>query len=156
MVDVADNFPFRIADQWIPDVNSGFVYLLISTPQPEQMYVGTTENLAVRINQHNRGYGSEGTACSDYLPWAVAAYMSGMSNFSRSERMAIENEWQQRNMRSIEYGHRNLEQMIENGRALVTEHNEYNEGSEHRQMNYIVLAQRRFALESAEVNGHDD
>ena len=68
VIDVADTFPWRISHQWIPTANSGFVYLLISTPQPEQMYVGTTENLAVRMTQHNRGYGAEGTACPDYLP----------------------------------------------------------------------------------------
>ena len=83
VVDVADTFPWRISDQWIPTANSGFVYLLISIPQPEQMYVGTTENLAVRMTQHhNRGYGSEGTACPDYLPWAVAAYMTNMAHLT--------------------------------------------------------------------------
>ena len=82
VVDMADTFPWRISDQWIPTANSGFVYLLISMPQPEQMYVGTRENLAVRMTQHNRGYDAEGTACPDYLPWAVAAYMSNMAQLT--------------------------------------------------------------------------
>ena len=68
VIDVADTFPWRISDQWISTANSGFVYLLISTPQPEQMYVGTTENLAVSMTQHNRWYGAEVTACPDYFP----------------------------------------------------------------------------------------
>jgi len=60
MIDVPDVFPWRISDQWIPNTNSGFVYLLISTPQPDQIYVGTMQNLAVRIEQHNRRYGHRG------------------------------------------------------------------------------------------------
>ena len=68
LLDVADKFPWRIADQWLPTSNSGFVYLLVSTTHPEQCYVGTTQNISVRLNQHNRGFGAEGTACPDYIP----------------------------------------------------------------------------------------
>lgn len=152
LVDVADTFPWRISDQWVPDNNSGFVYLLISTPQPKQLYVGTTKNLAVRIDQHNRGYGSEGTACPDYLPWAIAAYISGMSHLSESERKGIEREWQELNRHSCERHQRNLEQMIENGRTVVNDHNSYCEHHPDRKLNYIVLAQRRFALETEEID----
>ena len=94
---MADTFPWRISDQWIPTSNSGFMYLLISTPQPKQMCVGPTENLAVRMTQHNRGYGAEGTACPDYLHWAVAAYMTNMAHLTRSERYSIEAQWQELN-----------------------------------------------------------
>ena len=28
MVDVADNFPYRVCDQWVPSSNSRFIYLI--------------------------------------------------------------------------------------------------------------------------------
>jgi len=142
VVNVADTFPWRISDQWIPTANSGFVYLLISTLQPEQMYVGTTENLAVRMTQHNRGYGAEGTACPDYLPWAVAAYMTNMAHLTRSERYSIEAQWQELNQRSLIQRRGNLEQMIENGRTILNEHNRYHANTPDREITYVVLAQR--------------
>ena len=154
VVDVADTFPWRISDQWIPTANSGVVYLLISTPQPEQMYVGTTENLAVRMKEHNRGYGAEGTACPDYLPWAVAAYMTNMAHLTRSERYSIEAQWQELNQRSLIQRRGNLEQMIENGRTILNEHNRYHANTPDREITYVVLAQRRFALENVEEEGN--
>jgi len=142
MVDIPDVFPWRICHQWIPNTNSGFVYLLISTVDPRQIYVGTTKNLAVRIEQHNRGYGSTGTACPDYLPWAVAAFIGGMSHLSRSERMAIEHEWQERNTRSRINHRGKLEPTIKNGMQIVKEHNGHNRENEGRKLSYIVMAHR--------------
>ena len=150
IIDVADNFPWRISDQFIPPGNSGFVYLLVSTPEPEQMYVGTTENLAVRLTQHNRGYGAEGTACPQYLPWAVAAYMTNMAHLSRYERYSMESQWQELNQNSIHQGRGNLEQMIENGRIVLNRHNDYHGTTPDRKVTYVVLAQRRFALEDGD------
>ena len=111
---MADTFSWRISDQWNPTANSGFVYLLISIPQHEQMYDGTTENVAVSMTQHSRGYGAEVTACPDYLPWAVAAYMTNMAHLTRSERYSIEAQWQELNQRSLIQRRENLEQMIKN------------------------------------------
>ena len=119
IVDEIDTCPSRTSDLWISTANSGFVYLLVSVPQPEQMYVGTTENLAVSMKQHNRGYNAEGTACPDYLPWAVAAYMSNMAHLTRSERYSIKAKWQELNQRSLIQQCRSLEQVIKNGRTVL-------------------------------------
>lgn len=150
VIDVPDVFPWRITDQWVPNSNSGYVYLLVSTPHPEQVYVGTTENLAVRITQHNRGYGAQETAIPEFLPWAIGSYISGMSHLSRSERMSIEKEWQILNRRSVNEGMGCLEQFIENGRSIMTEHNSMNEQYPERKLSYVILGERRYCLEYAE------
>jgi len=151
VIDIADSFPWRICDQFIPCSNSGFVYLLVSTPAPERVYVGTTKNLAVRLTQHNRGFGSEGTGANpEFLPWAVLSYMTNMASLSRSERMGLERRWQLLNARSVESGMGCIEQYIENGRRVVKEHNGENLGDLCRRINYVILAQRRYAPELAE------
>jgi len=152
VIDIADNFPWRIADQFLPCSNSGFVYLLVSTPSPSRTYVGTTKNMAVRINQHNRGYGSAGTASPEFLPWAVVSYITNMSNISRPERMGLERQWQLLNASSLEVHMGGMEQYIENGRRVVVEHNELNEQFPDRCLNYVILAQRRYALELADMS----
>jgi len=157
LIDVPDDFPMRICDQHLPNSNSGFVYLLISTRCPEQSYVGTTANLAVRINKHNSGYGSIGTACTDYMPWAVAAYMTNMAHMDESSRMSIESEWQELNSRSVaNHQVTDVEQFIENGRRVF---NRYNESqAEHPEflLNYVICAQRRYALELVEDDDSTD
>jgi len=153
IVDVPDTFPMRIADQHLPNSNSGFVYLLVSTTCPERIYVGTTENIAVRISQHNSGHGSTGTECPEYMPWAVAAYLTNMGHLSQGGRMSLEREWQVLNQQSVsnhEVG--SIEQFIENGRRVKQGYNEANEENPERHINMVILAQRRYALELFEDN----
>ncbi|KAL7525694.1 hypothetical protein ACHAXR_005169 [Thalassiosira sp. AJA248-18] len=153
VIDMADTFPWRVCDQFVPCSNSGFVYLLVSTPAPERVYVGTTKNLAVRLTQHNRGFGSEGTGANpEFLPWAVLSYMTNMASLSRSERMGLERAWQLLNTKSVQEGQQGIEQYIENGRRVVNDHNEQNQEQMDRRINYVILAQRRYAPELATDN----
>ena len=125
------------------------VYLLISTPCPDRFYVGQTQNLAVCIEEHNSGYGSLGTRCPQYIPWAVCSYISGLMYLSQSDRMSIEGKWARMNKRSMRNGHTSLEQMVENGRSVVNDHNASVKYAPEMRLNYIVLIQRRFGLENA-------
>lgn len=50
-----------------------YVYLLKSIPFPEQRYVGTTENLKQRLQQHNSGYSLH---TSKYKPWELINYVA--------------------------------------------------------------------------------
>ena len=151
VIDIADTFPWRVCDQFVPCSNSGFVYLLVSTPAPERVYIGTTKNLAVRLSQHNRGFGSEGTGANpEFLPWAALSYMTNMASSSRSKRMGLERQWQLLNAKSVETGMHCVEQYIENGRRVVNDHNDENQDQLDRRINYIILAQRRYGLETAD------
>ena len=49
-----------------------YVYIIRSVNNPDQIYVGYTENLDVRISQHNNGTASIHT--KKYMPWEIVTY----------------------------------------------------------------------------------
>ena len=67
-------------------------YLLISEPHPHVTYIGSTGNLAKRINQHNsKCGGSLSTRSLRHKPWHVYAYVTGFS--SRLNASLFEYTW---------------------------------------------------------------
>jgi predicted GIY-YIG superfamily endonuclease len=50
-----------------------YVYLIRSIQQPEQTYIGLTDDLKTRLNKHNEG-GSPHTA--KYKPWKLVTYLA--------------------------------------------------------------------------------
>ena len=142
-INLPELYPYRVCDITLPTSNSGYVYLLVSTICPEQVYVGQTINIAVRLQQHNSGYGASGTACPDYLPWYVAAYMTNMGHMSLGERMAIETKWQVMNRLSIRQGRTDFWDLIENGKRITDEYNDAaEEEKEDECILFVVCVQR--------------
>ena len=86
---------FRPIDSQLP-MNPG-VYLIVSTKKNHFEYIGETNNLARRIEQHNSLRGSQVTAQLDLLPFAMHAYVLGFSN--KTERLQFEAEWKLNNRR---------------------------------------------------------
>ena len=109
--------------------------MLILTKCPEQTYVGTTINVAVRLNQHNSEFGSEGTVCRDYLPWTVAAFMTNMGHMSKGARMSLENLWQGRNKRSVLRGDGSVDAFLDIRKEIVSD---YNKSQGPNLENYII------------------
>ena len=62
VIDMAELYPYRVCDIALPLEETGFVYLLVSTTNFQRTYCGQSESIARRINEHNSGYGSVGTA----------------------------------------------------------------------------------------------
>ena len=60
--------PFRLSDMPLPTCNTGFVYMLVSTHSSSFSYIGETQNIGVRLNQHNSGYGAETTCDPSMRP----------------------------------------------------------------------------------------
>ncbi len=148
VLDQASDHPLRVRDMDIPQTNSGFVYMLISTMDPSRVYVGQTKNLAIRLNQHNSGSGSEGTDFYRYMPWSVGAYMTGMGHLSKKQRMSLEFQWKDKNQASVRNGNHSIEQYIENGRRVVQEYNgTISESHPEHIIKYIVCIQRQWAPE---------
>ena len=58
-----------------------YVYLIRSISNPNQTYIGLTDDLKSRLNKHNEG-GSAHT--SKYKPWKLAWYPGGRSSLSGS------------------------------------------------------------------------
>jgi predicted GIY-YIG superfamily endonuclease len=71
--------------------HTGCVYLLVSTKQIGLTYIGSTSDMARRLDKHNTGQGGAGT-CSPLLrPWAIMMYISGLP--SKQERLRFEAVW---------------------------------------------------------------
>ena len=83
---------YRIRDIDIPDSGSGFVYLLVSTINPQQRYIGQTKDLYNRLRQHNSGSGP--TQATYFLPYALCAYVCG---FDGNQRLCLQFEQEWRN-----------------------------------------------------------
>jgi putative endonuclease len=50
-----------------------YVYLIQSQADPQQRYVGTTEDLRERIQAHNAG---QSVHTAKYKPWKIVAYFA--------------------------------------------------------------------------------
>ena len=78
--------PFRLSDMSLPTCNTGFVYMLVSTRSSSFSYIGETQNIGVRLNQHNSGYGSNTTCDPSLRPYALFAYVCGFDGNYRLQR----------------------------------------------------------------------
>jgi predicted GIY-YIG superfamily endonuclease len=70
------------------------VYLLVSTKHAGFMYIGETEDIRKRLNDHNSGNGSKFTNNSRLRPWALFGFVIGFGN--RSQRRLFEQRWKHR------------------------------------------------------------
>ena len=64
-----DYFLFRTCDISLPQCNTGFVYMLISIKDLSYTYIGMTDAIRRRVDEHNSGIGSKSTALAnrDYV-----------------------------------------------------------------------------------------
>lgn len=79
----------------LPIDDSGSVYLIISLKAPntiEGTYIGSTKQLAKRLNQHNSNWGSQQTSSLLLRPWALLTYVAGFDK-DYGKMKAFENEW---------------------------------------------------------------
>ena len=119
----ADDYPYRTSDIAIPSGSSGFVYMLVSCRDFDRDYIGQTEILTRRFDQHQTGRGSEGTRDPYFHPYALAGFICGMAHMSKSEREGIEQRWKNMNRRQINAGNLDLETRLEQGRRIVEDYN---------------------------------
>jgi predicted GIY-YIG superfamily endonuclease len=85
--------PMRASDILLPDDNTGVVYILVSLQNRDVTYIGQTNNLSRRIDQHNTRSGSIQTSSAVLQPWALVAYVSGFGN-NKMKRLEFEKQWQ--------------------------------------------------------------
>ena len=82
--------PFLVSCTNLPSCNTGFIYLLASLRNAYFTYIGQTKNILQRLLKHNSGSGADGTSRPEDRPFHVAAYICGLSDLTRSERMSLE------------------------------------------------------------------
>ena len=78
-----------------PNDNSGCCYILVSIKDRNTTYIGQTKRLVQRLNEHNSGYGSEGTSDYRLRPWALLAYVTGFDG-NKDAMLAFERQWKSR------------------------------------------------------------
>ena len=88
------DYPFQIQDLPLPVCNTGYVYMILSTKDHNQNYIGQTLNLGRRLNEHNSGYGSTFTNQIRYRPWFLLAYVVGFDK-QIIKMKHFEHRWQQ-------------------------------------------------------------
>jgi predicted GIY-YIG superfamily endonuclease len=84
--------PFRPIDVVVPNDPSGYCYILLSMRDRRVTYIGETKRLVKRIEEHNSGYGSEGSSDYRLRPWALLAFVSGFDGNHRA-MLAFEYQW---------------------------------------------------------------
>jgi predicted GIY-YIG superfamily endonuclease len=85
---------FRPCDIVLPKVSG--VYLLVSTVDTNYMYIGETDNIRKRLDQHNAGSGTRYTNIRRLQPWAMMGFVYGFT--TRSERRSFEQRWKIRTL----------------------------------------------------------
>ena len=88
-------YPFRQIDGDLPSDTTGYSYCLVSKPNPHRIYIGQTQCLTQRFLQHQSGTGSQGTHDPRDRPWAMGAYICGLSHMKTMERMSLERSWKE-------------------------------------------------------------
>ena len=85
--------PFRPKDIPLPGGNTYVVYILVSAKDIRSTYVGYSQNVALRLRQHNSGIGSKESADAGKRPWALYGYVTGFM-YNKKLAMAFESQWQ--------------------------------------------------------------
>ena len=92
--DFTSSYPFSLSDgNTIPTDSTVYVYCLVSRKYLDHIYIGETKCLSQRLIQHNSGSGSLSTQDIMDRPWAVAAFMCGLSHMTKIQRMSLERQW---------------------------------------------------------------
>lgn len=155
LINYAEMYPYRVCDVDIPHSNSGFVYMLSSTHVNKKFYVGQTENLVVRINDHNMGRGAKPTKIKAYQPWSPVSFMCNMSHLSKPQRELLERDWQQLNYESVaSNGSASMQAFIDNGQTVADKYNtrEVEQNRPQNQINYIKLVELIVPTEAGTEN----
>lgn len=89
-----EEHPFRPIDIPLPTDKTGYCYLLVSLKSPGVTYIGETDRLGPRLNQHNTGIGGAVQTKSLHLrPWGMLCYVVGFE-YDKSERKSFESRWE--------------------------------------------------------------
>ena len=85
--------PFRQKDLALPQDRSGVVYLIVSVYEPSSFYIGWSQDMSVRMKNHNSGIGARESSDPSKRPWGLLAYVSGF-DYDKSRMATFELRWQ--------------------------------------------------------------
>ena len=123
-------FPYRICDVSLPQCNSGYVYMLLSTRQKNYTYIGTTNCIRSRLQQHNSGNGAVATAPAYLRPFALLAYICGFGGGRRDLRYFIESKWKEKRDEVIQRGQQSILAWARCGETVIHDITNNNNGGD--------------------------
>ena len=123
-------FPYRICDVSLPQCNSGYVYMLLSTRQKNYTYIGTTNCIRSRLQQHNSGNGAVATAPAYLRPFALLAYICGFGGERRDLRYFIESKWKEKRDEVIQRGQQSILAWARCGETVIHDITNNNNGGD--------------------------
>ena len=139
-IDYNEVYPFRITDgDIIPTDRTGYIYCLISKQYHDEIYIGQTQCLSQRLINHNSGHGSYSTNSIQKRPWAVAAYICGLSHLSQDDRLSMERRWKDLIEDLKTRGYNDALSWINTGSRIVEM---YNSSNQDDKINFVRLVNR--------------
>ena len=115
------DYPFQLSDMPLPQCNTGFVYMLVSTRRTTFTYIGQTMNIITRLNLHNSGVGSQTTYPIYLRPFALIGYVCGFDN-NRGLMRGFESIWQNRRNSARSRGVICVKQLARLASAIIQPH----------------------------------
>jgi predicted GIY-YIG superfamily endonuclease len=116
-------YPYRAIDFEIPYNTCGYVYLIKSlSPYMQQTtYIGETNNIVRRIQEHNKLRGSNSTNNALLLPWALVCFVTGFSLSSSTVRKQFEQLWkiERNNLKNRYRRNLSLQEMCNAGKLVM-------------------------------------
>lgn len=117
------SYPFRPMDFQLPDANictMGFTYILLSLETRKSVYIGSCNNIAARLAQHNGSLssGKNKTAPSYLKPWALLGFICGFNAINQNQM--LERAWQNeiRNILTL-YPQSTIIDLVDVGKGIV-------------------------------------
>ena len=115
-----DSFPFRTCDVSLPQCNTGFVYMLISIKDLSYTYIGMTDAIRRRVQEHNSGIGSKSTAPAHLRHYALYSFICGFS-CNRDLCFYVERQWKDKRDRMISNGVQDTRVWANCGEEVISE-----------------------------------
>lgn len=127
-IDLPNALPFHLCTAEYPkqdDTAHGYTYVLVSIPRPSVTYIGQTQNLHQRINQHNKGWTTHFTHSITLRPWACMAYVTNFT--TKTHRLYFESLWQKLVLHSYPNQSATPTQVLHIGELAISKyHEQYN------------------------------
>jgi hypothetical protein len=81
--------PFLPFYRELPSACCGYVYLLVSIPDPHRCFIGEADDLKKCLREHNTGYGAVATRSTEFHPWGVFAFICGFQYHGIDQQSAV-------------------------------------------------------------------
>ena len=132
------SFPYRICDVSLPQCNTGYVYMLISVRDRNYSYIGKTNSIRRRIQEHNTGVGSVSTEPLHLRPYALFAYICGFKS-NNALLFHLERKWKEKRDRLIRNGVNDLTAWAYSANDIISGLDEENFGVQPSDLTLVCL-----------------